>query len=133
MIADLIMSIHIIVLFCIMFTPFIAHSQNEILIIHWMSLSSILLHWLSNNNACILTELEFALRHLDGQTHQREETFMNRIVPPFYNIQMTHIFVIKMTLLFYILCSLNLAKNLECSHRVVDVAVAGVVEARLVR
>jgi hypothetical protein len=133
MIADLIMCIHFAIILFIVCTPFLAHTRFDFLVIHWLALTSILIHWLSNNNACILTEIEYALRHLDGQTHHREETFMNRIVSPFYNIQMTHIFVVKLTLLFYILCSLNVAKNLECGHHVFDVAVAGVVEARRVR
>jgi hypothetical protein len=133
MIADFIQCIHIILFLCIMFAPFIAHSRIDILSIHWLALSSIILHWFTNNNTCILTELEFTLRHLDGKTHDRDETFMNKIVSPFYNIQMTNIFVIKITLLFYIFCSLNLAKNLECGNHVVDVAVSGVVDTRLVR
>jgi hypothetical protein len=102
--------IHYVILVFIVCTPF-ATTQRDVLIIHWMALTTILVHWLTNNNACVLTEIEHRLRASDGRPHHRSETFMHRVTAPFFTTMdepTMEIYHIKCTVLFYILCGINL-------------------------
>lgn len=94
-IAYLIQVVHILILLFIVSSPFI---RNE----HWLTLHLlvipfIMIHWLTNQTICALTELERAVRGgcadeetIFGQIFTpiyKNESFVGRIISPFYEIK----------------------------------------------
>jgi hypothetical protein len=100
---------HYLIVIFICSTPFVT-TNRDALTIHWLALTAIIAHWLTNNSMCILTEIEHLLRSTDGKPHHRSETFVHRVLDPFFKTNDTDldIYCIKLTLIFYILCGFKL-------------------------
>lgn len=94
-IAYLIQVIHILVRIFIVATPFLG--SEYLLTLHLMIIPFIMLHWLTNQTVCALTELEKIVRGgcLDTETFfgqimipiYKNESFVGRILAPFYEIK----------------------------------------------
>ena len=95
MIADIINLIHVVVLLFILATPFIG--SEYYLTLHLIIIPFIMIHWLTNQTVCALTELEKLARgtSVDSDTFfgqmmvpiYQNESFIGRIISPFYKIQ----------------------------------------------
>lgn len=95
MIADLINIIHVIIRIFIVATPFLG--SEYYLTLHLIIIPFIMLHWLTNQTVCALTELEKLARGTrdDADTFfgqmmvpiYKNESFVGRIISPFYTIQ----------------------------------------------
>ena len=95
MIADIINLIHVVVLLFILATPFIG--SEYYLTLHLIIIPFIMIHWLTNQTVCALTELEKLARgtSVDADTFfgqmmvpiYQNESFVGKIISPFYTIQ----------------------------------------------
>ena len=95
MIADIIHYIHFLVRIFIVATPFIGNEY--FLTLHLMIIPFIMIHWLTNQTVCALTELERLARGgckadetIFGQIFTpiyKNESFVGRIIEPFYEIK----------------------------------------------
>ena len=95
MIADIINLIHVVVLLFILATPFIG--SEYYLTLHLIIIPFIMIHWLTNQTVCALTELEKLARgtSVDSDTFfgqmmvpiYQNESFVGKIISPFYTIQ----------------------------------------------
>ena len=94
-IAYLIQVIHIIIRIFIVVTPFLG--GEYLLTIHFLVIPFIMLHWLTNQTVCALTEMEKIVRGgcLDTETFfgqimipiYKNESFVGTIISPFYEIK----------------------------------------------
>lgn len=118
LIAKIIECIHYFITGYILILPFTT-KDLDLLLIHWLVLTVILVHWLTNNSACVLTEIEHRLRATDGRQHDRNETFMHRVLSPFFTPSFNSsayaymdVMFIKLTIIFYLICSINLTSTI---------------------
>ena len=80
---EIIKLIHYFVFIFLVCTPFVGN--DYLLTMHLLIVPFILLHWLTNQSVCALTEME---KLLTGQTCD-DETFFGKIVGPVYKFK-TH-------------------------------------------
>jgi hypothetical protein len=96
MLSTIIFMFHMYVILFLLLTPFCPTSSDDTLRLHIMSIISILVHWLTNNNKCVLTEVEHYVRNKQNQNQNqavggsrgyisREKTFFGRLVNPVYD------------------------------------------------
>jgi len=95
MLADLIQLIHILVRIFIFATPFLG--GDYLLSLHFIIIPFIMLHWITNQTVCALTELERLARGgcesgdtFFGQVMDpiyKNESFVGTIISPFYTIE----------------------------------------------
>ena len=69
--------VHIIIRFFLVATPFIG--TDYWLSLHLMVIPFVLLHWLTNQTVCFLTEMEKLLTRKDG-----DQTFFGQVFTPVY-------------------------------------------------
>lgn len=97
---------HISIIIFIIYGVF--SNNYDILLINFSILTSILVHWVLNNDVCALTIIEKMITGNDDK-----DTFIHSLVSPFYNIDDTELSkIIKMiTILIYGLTSLKLGSH----------------------
>jgi hypothetical protein len=81
MLTWLIRAIHLVVVLFFVFAPF--SSSESVLTLHLVMTPFLLLHWITNQSVCALTELE---KCLTGKTEDHH-TFMGQIMGPIYTFQ----------------------------------------------
>jgi hypothetical protein len=81
--------LHFSVAAFVVLTPFITCNE-ALLTYHLLIVGLIMLHWLTNNNVCALTEIERRLRGCQD-TH---ETFIGSIINPIYELNDQMIWII---------------------------------------
>ncbi len=77
-VANIIYVVHLVVLLFVVLAPF--SSNQKVLTIEMALLFTILLHWITNNKVCCLTEFEKILR---GESDD-DNTFFGKIMGPVY-------------------------------------------------
>jgi hypothetical protein len=77
----LIRVIHYMIVLFFVLAPF--SNNQQILILHFILVPFLMLHWVTNQSACALTEME---KFLTGKTEDHE-TFIGKIVGPVYKFQ----------------------------------------------
>lgn len=77
--AGLIWLVHMLLISFIVLVPFFGNVS--MLVIHVIITPFILLHWVTNNDVCCLTELEFYFRG-----GSRDATFFGKIIHPVYRL-----------------------------------------------
>jgi len=89
LVLKLITLLHVaLILFCIL-TP--ASRSNYFLLLHFIAIPFIVLHWIMNNNTCCLTVAERALKKkLYGDDYKEEECFTCRLIEPVYDVTKNH-------------------------------------------
>lgn len=103
---NIIRTIHytIIAYFCL--APFLETRRLQMLLYLILCLF-LSLHWITNNNTCLLTQLE---NHYYGNTKiSREKGFLNNLINPIFEINDRHIY----TILFIFFC-IVLVRYLDC-------------------
>jgi len=105
--ADVTYTFHIFIILFVLIAPF--SNIPAILILHIVSGISLIIHWLANSNACILTILESQLRGVS-----KDDTFSHQFISPIYDISDTDwsTFCYLITI-FLIIVSVYRLQNLE--------------------
>lgn len=105
--ADVIYTFHIFIVLFVLMAPF--SNIPAILILHIVSSISLIIHWLVNSNACILTILESQLRGIS-----KDNTFSHQFISPIYDMSETKwsTFCYLITI-FLIIVSVYRLQNLE--------------------
>jgi hypothetical protein len=94
MLADLIHLIHILLIIFILTTPFLG--GDYLMSLHFIIIPFIMLHWITNQTVCALTELERLARGCEsgdtffGQVMDpiyKNESIFGTIISPFYTIE----------------------------------------------
>ena len=83
-IPNTILGIHVIIASFLFFCPFLSQ-YKAVDDLHILFMFSIVLHWILNNNVCMLTELEYHFRKLNGESIEKKQTFFAKIVNPLYD------------------------------------------------
>lgn len=78
--ANIIAFLHLILVILVVSTPFLTN-DTYILLFYCFMVFSIMFHWITNSDACILTLLEAKLRN-----KKSTQTFMSRLISPVYRI-----------------------------------------------
>ena len=78
--ANIIAFLHLILVILVVSTPFLTN-DTYILLFYCFMVFSIMFHWITNNDACMLTLLESKLRN-----KKPTQTFMGRLISPVYRI-----------------------------------------------
>jgi hypothetical protein len=79
LLATFVMVFHIVIVMFTLLAPFT--DSTGLLILHITWSITLLVHWIGNSNACSLTLLESKFRGVESC-----ETFMHRLISPFYDI-----------------------------------------------
>ena len=95
MLANVILAFHILLVAWIIIVPFIRVSGLQ-RVLHVIMLASIMMHWLANDDTCVLTLLECRLR---GTTRKR--SLIQRLVGPVYGSSSALTWVIAIFLFLY--------------------------------
>lgn len=78
--------VHVIIVLFFILVPFIG--TDCLLFLHFIFLPFILLHWVHNDNSCMLTIIEQALREkISGQPVDTKDCFFGRIIEPIYDFK----------------------------------------------
>ena len=85
----LVMLFHFLVVCFVILTPFIGN--NYLLILHVISIPFVVLHWIMNDNTCILTIIEGEIRrNLYGKPMEKHESFIRKFIDPIYDFSFTN-------------------------------------------
>jgi len=103
--ANVIFMLHLLIILFILFTPFT--NILPILICHVCFCFLIIFHWLLNNNVCALSLLECKLRGIP-----MDNTFVSRIVTPFYSPNNENVIVLVSEYILILLIVTSLYKIL---------------------
>lgn len=79
------------VLFCLL-APFVTNNE-AILTYHFLIVPIVVLHWLFNNDICVLTEIESLLA---TGSDESSDTFIGKVLNPVIKIERWHIRVIAL-------------------------------------
>jgi hypothetical protein len=106
--------IHLIVILLIIIIPFTG--SNYLLLLYIIILPFILLHWVLNNNTCCLTVFEQKIREkLNGETIDKEETYMHKIIAPIYDFKKNNnnlsFFIYTITIILWLISCNGLYSN----------------------
>lgn len=77
--AGIVALFHLVVIIFTIMVPFF--NNIGLLVLHVSWVITLVVHWVANSNTCGLTLLESKLRGIENQ-----ETFMHRLISPFYDI-----------------------------------------------
>jgi hypothetical protein len=78
--------LHTLLILFITIIPFIG--KNYLLFLHVLVGFTIIIHWITNNNACSLTIIEYKLREIiSGKPVSRQDCFMARLIDPIYDLK----------------------------------------------
>lgn len=80
---QLITLIHILFILFVLAPPFI--NSNYFLLLHIIVIPFLILHWITNDNNCILTILEKNLRNMKSKKDE-EDCFMCKLIEPIYDV-----------------------------------------------
>jgi len=111
---NLIVALHTIMVLLIIIIPFVG--KNYLLFLHALSGIFIMVHWLTNNNICVLTLIEHELRErITGKPVDRNNCFMARLIEPVYdfkkNYQSRRIFIYGFMIFFVSISTYKLVNN----------------------
>ncbi len=78
---------HFLVVCFVLFVPFFGN--NYLLLLHSIIVPFIMLHWLVNDNTCVLSTLEHKLREKmsNGAKIDKNECFTARLINPIYDFK----------------------------------------------
>ena len=96
--------IHYLVVAFFVLAPFT--DDQRILTFHFIAVPFLILHWITNQSTCALTEIE---KFLSGKVHD-EETFIGSIVAPVYKFQSPENFDMVLWLVLILLWLYTLQK-----------------------
>lgn len=82
-VAWLIRAVHLVFVLAITATPFVT-KRIELLLLHFVFVVGMMLHWYLNENTCVLTLLEAAVRGVPS-----DKTFVFSIVAPIYDFPLS--------------------------------------------
>ena len=83
---QLISLIHILYILFIVITPFT--NYNYMLLLHCIVVPFMMLHWVVNDNTCVLTMIEKKMRfHVYGTVPLNNECYMSRLIEPVYDFK----------------------------------------------
>ena len=78
--------IHIIIIALVVIIPFT--NNIELLLMHWIIVPFIVLHWILSYDTCVLTIIEIYLKNKIYQTDiQCEDALLYRLIAPVYNFK----------------------------------------------
>ena len=80
LLANIIALLHLILVIFVVSTPFLTDNPF-ILLFYSFIVFSIMFHWFTNNDACVLTLIESKLRN-----KKSNETFMGKLISPVYKV-----------------------------------------------
>jgi hypothetical protein len=88
-ILKIILLMHLLIIsFCVL-TPFIG--KNYMMIINTIIIPFILIHWITNNNQCVLTIIEENIRSkLTGKPVHNDVIFMKKLIEPVYDFPLNN-------------------------------------------
>jgi len=84
---NIISFLHLLLVLYIIVIPLCPYMTRELLLLHIALISSILFHWVLNNDVCALTLLEQRLY----PSTPKEDLFMQRLVSPVYTVTNQHV------------------------------------------
>lgn len=98
-------TLHVAVMACVILGPFVIQS-SLLMLIYIITVSCIMLHWIFNDDTCVLTIIESKLRGIS-----KVDTFSSRMVSPVYKITSKEIWLI--TSLLMLIMILRLRRQLK--------------------
>jgi hypothetical protein len=95
--ANIIAFLHLILVILVISTPFLTDNLF-ILLFYCFMVFSIMLHWITSNDMCILTLIESKLRN-----KKTNQTFMGRLIGPVYNVSKFEVRIVTLALFLFAL------------------------------
>ena len=82
----LIIAVHIMLILFVVIVPFFG--SNYLLLVHSIIVPFIILHWVANDNTCVLSIMEMKIREkLGGGDVNRSECFTCNLIDPIYKLR----------------------------------------------
>jgi hypothetical protein len=96
---------HALFLAFMLLAPF--HKSNHVVLMHCLIVPFLFMHWLTNNNTCMLTMIETQLRKTNDMPHDENNSYMGRLINPVFDMNKSVgngiPFLYGMTLLVWVL------------------------------
>lgn len=83
LISGIVRAIHIVIVLAALLTPFLT-KRPDVLALHAICMSGMMVHWLLSSDRCVLTTLEAYLRGVAS-----DKTFVFQILSPVYHFPIT--------------------------------------------
>src|SRR4029079_13391473 len=97
--------LHVIFVIFVVVTPFV--NSNYFLFVHAIFIPFLLLHWVCNDNTCILTIVERKLRKELGQNYDENDCITCRLIEPVYDFRKNYktfsIIIYTITILLWLI------------------------------
>ena len=75
---------HVLFVIFVIISPFV--NSNYLLLLHSVMVPFVILHWIMNDNTCVLTIIERNIKkQLYKETYKDDECFTCRLIEPVYN------------------------------------------------
>ena len=97
LLANIIALLHLILVIFVVSTPFVTDNPL-ILLFYSFIVFSIMFHWITNNDMCVLTLIESKLRN-----KKSNQTFMGRLISPVYRVSSLQIRLATLALFLFAL------------------------------
>jgi hypothetical protein len=89
-------TIHSSIILWFVFAPFVIKSREWKFYYIW-SVAGLVMHWVLNNNACVLSEIERLARGKEDS----DDTFTQEILKPFFTLHVSDIDILTYSILMF--------------------------------
>jgi len=115
LILNIITIFHILFVAFIVITPFTKHTQ--MLLLHFIIVPFVMLHWYTNNNTCVLTLMERKIKEKNNIKFDPNDCFTCKIIHPIYdfkkNYKQRSMFIYLITIILWLLTVRALYKKYD--------------------
>ena len=117
-----ILTIHTLCAAFVILTPFIG--TNYFMLLHFIIIPFIVLHWYIEDSTCALTLIEYNIRKYCYGKARRTDCYMAKIVEPVYDFKKDNIEYVYpiyiITFALWIITIMKLVKNYKKSNGIID-------------
>jgi len=91
-------TIHILIILWFILAPYFIQKNNHVWRFYYIwSVGALVAHWVINNNACILSEMEKIARGKEDS----DDTFVQEILKPFFQLHTSDVDILVYYILFF--------------------------------
>lgn len=115
--------LHILFIIFIILVPFL--NNNYLLLLHFITVPFLILHWICGNNTCILTIIEKKIRQNINEKYDENDCFTCRLIEPVYNFNKNYEHMSKFTYIITIILWMVTSGKLLYKYKIGEITSFG--------